>query len=109
MTQIVNKEYMLRYHPYCMNIIILKFPFIYFRIHWLRQVGLLAAWRYKYFARSNRCSDPLGQRKETNRIKAMKLGQFIGVFTLFGAGIAISCLTFLCELIFYPYNLNFKN
>ena len=73
--------------------------FNFYRINWLRQVGLLDAWRHQFWPRPNKCSDPMEKKApSSNDIKPMSLNQSKGPFILLCAGITVSFFIFLCEL-----------
>ena len=70
------------------------------RINWLRQVGLLDAWRHQFWPRPNKCSDPMEKKApSSNDIKPMRLEQIKGPFTLLCVGIAFAFFVLIFEVI----------
>ena len=59
---------------------------IFYRINWMRQVGLLEHYRRQSWPKPNRCTEPLTSNKPGGNIQ-LKLESLFSVFVLFGAGV----------------------
>ena len=64
----------------------------------MRQVGLLEHYRRQSWPKPNRCTEPLTSNKPGGNIQ-LKLENLFSVFVLFGAGVLISLIAFIIELV----------
>ncbi len=83
--------------------------YVYFRINWLREVGLLNHWERAYWPRKNRCSEPLINSRPKHISTKLTLDALSSAFLLLACGLLLSFLVFLIEKYLFYRSINRNN